>query len=595
MKKLRMRKWDLLNVRPGYEGIDLYKQILDMISQIDQTQQHIEGIESPEIKELVMINNRIQDLYTQVFHMDEYLFCLYAEDVHDVENQALADHGNRMKARMDTLMLAYSHFLADIPEEEWHLFIQHPEVSGTEGFLTEKRQRVKDLLAPEIEKVIHSLSVHGFEGWVDQYEQEYAKLTVPVRNGEQTEHIPIERAYISAVLADDRGTRQEIASTLTMVCKENAERFASIFNHFAGYRNELYRLRGWEQPLKEMLEQNRISEESIDSMMNVLHKQKGMVQSFLERKAQLIGVEKVSWYDLYAPTFTAKTTLTYEDAMDIVVKQFYGFSDKLGKFAERAFEEGWVDAEPLYCKRHGAFCASFPRSKESRVMLSFTGNYQDVVTLAHELGHAYHNSLLHEEPGFSHNVGTGLAETASTFAENLVLDAAIEAAETVEDRLSLLEMKITNGLKYIAYITGKFEFEQAFYEKRSHGKLSAGEIVQLMEKTERDWFGDALEDVHPYNWMTIAHFFNTEKAFYNLPYTIGYLFSNGIYSLYQQEKQSFSERYDKLLRQSGNRTMEDLGEAFLQSDLRDASFWEASIEPLQAALDQFMVETEKYI
>lgn len=305
-------------------------------------------------------------------------------------------------------------------------------------------------------------------------------------------------------------------------------------------------------------------------------------------------MEKLSWYDIYAPTFTSKTTLTYEEAADIVIGQFRGFSEKLGQFAQTAFEEGWIDAEPGDSKQHGAFCASFPNAKESRVMLSFTGNYNDVVTIAHELGHAYHNSLLHEQPGFSHKVGTGLAETASTFAENLVLDAAIDMAETEEDRLSLLEMKITNGLKYTTFIPAKFEFEAAFYKKRLNGKLSAGDIVQLMEETERDWFHDSVDEVFTHNWMTIPHFFSTEKAFYNLPYTIGYLFSNGVYSLYQEDKETFPERYDQLLTRSGNHSMDELSIEFLQEEL-GTDFWEAAVRPLKDAVEKYLEETEHYI
>ncbi len=386
-----------------------------------------------------------------------------------------------------------------------------------------------------------------------------------------------------------------MAASLLKVYRENQDRFSSIYNYFAGYRNEIYRLRGWKNPLKELLEQNRISETSLNSMMQTLHQHKTLLHKYLDRKAALNKIDKLSWYDIYAPTFTSKSELTYDEAATIVTEQFYRFSTKLGDFAKRAFEQGWIDAEPSDGKRHGAFCASMPNSKESRVLLSFTGNYQDVVTLAHELGHAYHNSILHEELGFSQHVGTGLAETASTFTENLVLDAAIHLAEKKEDRLSLLEMKIINGLKYTAYIPAKFEFEQRFYEERKKQKLSATELVTIMENTEKDWFKDSLKEVNAHNWMSIPHFFNTEKAFYNIPYTIGYLFSNGIYSLYLQDKEVFPNQYDQLLKYSGNRTMENLANQFLHHNLQDNSFWETSMKPLEEAIDQYLDETRAYL
>ncbi|NMH68257.1 M3 family oligoendopeptidase [Bacillus sp. RO3] len=581
-------QWDLEKVQPGAGHVE--DHIQSIRSQIEEAQSSFEKQLGPDYA--IEMTNHVQDLYTKVFHMDEYIYCLAAGNVFDKEAQGLSEKSNVLKAKMDTLLLGYSQFLADMPDVNWEAFIQRKEVEGSERFLTEQRKKVKDRLEPEMETLIHSLSVHGFDGWEDVYEEEYTRLTVPVRNGEGLESLSFDMAYMRAMLSGDRGTRKEIAASLSTVCRENEDRFASIFNHFSGFRNELYRLRGWKNPLKEMLEQNRISEVSVNSMMHTLHSHTSLLHLFLERKATLSQVTKLSWYDIYAPTFSSKTSLTYEEAADIVTKQFYLFSEKMGQFAQTAFEKGWIDAAPANSKRHGAFCASFPNAKESRVMLSFTGNYQDVVTIAHELGHAYHNSLLYEQPGFSHKVGTGLAETASTFAENLVLDAAIDLAKTEEDRLSLLEMKITNGLKYISYIPAKYEFEAAFYKKRKSGKLSSAEIVQLMEETEKEWFQDSLEEVNTHNWMTIPHFFNTEKAFYNLPYTIGYLFSNGIYSLYQQDKETFPARYDQLLASSGNQSMEQLSVQFLEEELTGTNFWETSIQPLKEAVDQYLKATE---
>ncbi|MCP3027766.1 M3 family oligoendopeptidase [Halobacillus sp. A5] len=585
-------EWDLERVNPGTGERTIEEQISEAILHIDETIRELETrTGNDSILKMVEKINRVQALFTKVFEWDEYIICQSSINVHDSQGQALNDLSNKAKAKMNTLLLVFGQYLENIPEEKWGALIQQPETAGVELFLTEQKRKVKDHLDSDLEKVIHSLSVHGFDGWEDHYEQEFAQLTVPVDN----EEVPFNLAYIQAMLSDDRRIRQEISTAVKKVCSENEERFASIFNHFAGFRNELYQLRGWSNPLKEMLEQNRISEASVNSMMQTLRKANPMLRGYFKRKAQLLHVDKLSWYDIYAPTFTSKTTLTYDKAAEIVTGQFYKVSNKMGRFAERAFNEGWIDAAPSDDKRHGAFCASFPESKESRILLSFTGNYQDVVTIAHELGHAYHNAHLHTQSGFSHHAGTGLAETASTFAENLVLDAAIDLAETREDRLSLLEMKILNGLKYIAYIPAKFEFELQFYKKLNSQRLSAAELVDLMKRTEKDWLQDSLEEVNGYHWMTIPHFYSAEKAFYNLPYTIGYMFSNGIYSSYLADKEAFPERYDDLLVNSGNQTMEQLSTQFLNQGLNSNSFWEDAVRPLEEAVDTYIKETEDCI
>ncbi|WP_394217458.1 M3 family oligoendopeptidase [Halobacillus trueperi] len=592
MKNTAMKKWDLERLFPdGLEDVLTTKN-----EQLETLHNQIKHSKTPKnFNDFLLMVEEVQKLYSDVFAIDEYAICLSSEDVQDRNGHYFMDQSQRLKAKMETLLLTFNHSLAAIHESSWQEWMQAEEFSEIRTSLMERRKQVKDRLAPELEQAIHTLSMNGFEGWEDLFEQEFASLRVPVEeNGERTE-LSFDMAFMKAMLSKDRSVRASIATSIIEVCKQNQDRFALIFNHFAGFRNDLYEMRGWTNPLKEMYEQNRISESSVNSMMKALHEHKDLLYRFLKRKAQVDNIPKPDWYDLYAPSFTAKTTLTYEEATEIVIKQFSQYSEKLGDFAKQAFHDGWVDAEPHENKRHGAFCASFPHAKESRVLLSFQGTYQDVVTMAHELGHAYHNTLLHEQPGFGQHAGTGLAETASTFAENLVLDAAIDLAETEEDALSLLEMKIINGLKYTTFIPAKFEFEKDFYEKRKHGKLSSSEIIDLMEAKERDWFGYELEHVNAYNWMSIPHFYDTEKAFYNLPYTIGYLFSNGIYSQYKESPTSFPKKYEDLLSHSGDLPMDELCADFLGQDLNTQTFWNESFRPLVETIEQYITRTEGYV
>ncbi|WP_406944072.1 M3 family oligoendopeptidase [Halobacillus sp. SY10] len=592
MKNTVMKKWDLERLFP--DGLE--HALLTKNEQIGTLQEQIKNSKTPEnFKYFLFIVEGVQELYSDVFAIDEYAICLSSQDVHDESGHYFMDQSQQLKAKMETLLLTFNHYIAAIDESSWHQWIQAEELADIRTSLMERRKQVKDRLAPELEQAIHTLSMNGFEGWEDLYEQEFARLRVPVEENGERKELSFDMAFMKAMLSKDRSVRASIASSIIEVCKQNQERFALIFNHFSGFRNDLYELRGWTNPLKEMYEQNRILESSVNSMMKALHEHKDLLYRFLIRKAQVDSIPKPDWYDLYAPSFTTKTTLTYEEATEIVIKQFSRYSQKLGDFAKQAFHDGWVDAEPHENKRHGAFCASFPNAKESRVLLSFQGTYQDVVTMAHELGHAYHNTLLHEQPGFAQHAGTGLAETASTFAENLVLDAAIDLAETEEDALSLLEMKIINGLKYTTFIPAKFEFEKDFYEKRQQGKLSSSEIIDLMEAKEREWFGDHLEHVNAYNWMSIPHFYDTEKAFYNLPYTIGYLFSNGIYSQYKESPKSFPEKYDGLLSHSGDLPMDELCADFLGQDLNKQTFWNESFRPLKEAIEEYITRTESYV
>lgn len=397
------------------------------------------------------------------------------------------------------------------------------------------------------------------------------------------------------IFDQDRNKRESASKAIRRVLEPQKDTFASIFNHFAGFRLDTYALKGYEKTQAEFYEKNRIGEEAITSMMNALREHNEKEQRFLQRKAELMGLEKLSYYDIDVPYFSSKASIDYEQAAEIVKKQFHLFSEDMGTFAERAFDEQWIDAEKRKTKQFGAFCAKMPLEDQSRILLSFNGDYQDVVTLAHELGHAYHNSILQKEEAFSQETGSSLAESASTFAENLVLDAAIQHAETVEDQLSLLEMKITNGNKYISNIPYTFDFEKQFYEKRKSNKLSADELSDLMVETEKRWTNHALAEYNPYNWMTISHYYSPEKPFYTLSYTVGYLFSNGIYVQSKQGSEGFSDEYVELLRHTGKMSIEELGATFLNEDLTKSEFWKQSLQPINDAIDQFIELTDKYV
>lgn len=591
--RVKTTQWDLESVRPGGREVALEEQMEQIVHQLERRKSELEkGNEDTLIEEAVENILHVQELQTKIFELDEYIICRQSTNVTDAKWRDMAGRCSILKSKFNTMMVSFRLFLAKISITQWEQLVEHPEVRSARFYLNEERRKMEDQLSPEMEALIHDLAVDGFDGWEDHYEQELSNLRVRVEANGEAQSIPFSQAFVQAAFSHDRRVRKAVGEEILNTCEANADRFASIFNHFAGFRNELYRIRDWSNPLKEMLDQNRIRETTISSLMNTLHEHKHLLHQFFQRKAELSKVDKLTWYDTQAPTYTSETSLTYDEAAQIIIRQFHSFSEKLGVFAERAFEQGWIDAEPSEHKRHGAFCASLPAAEESRVLLSFTGSYQDVVTLAHELGHAYHNLILHEQPGFARQIGTGLAETASTFLENLVLDAAIEHAETKTDQLSLLEMKITNGLKYTAFIPAKFEFERAFYERRKHGALSADELVQLNTEKEEEWFKGTLADVNGYTWMTIPHFYSTEKAYYNLPYTIGYLFSNGLYSMYLKEREGFPIMYDQLLENSGKRTMEELGREFLNEDLTGSDFWEASLEPLKDAVEKYIKLTK---
>lgn len=274
--------------------------------------------------------------------------------------------------------------------------------------------------------------------------------------------------------------------------------------------------------------------------------------------------------------------------------QFRKFSPKLADFAEHAFDNDWIEVEDRAAKRPGGFCVSFPESKESRIFMTYSGTPSNVSTLAHELGHAYHSFLLDDQPFFNQNYAMNVAETASTFAEVIVSDAQVKAASDEDEKLALLEAKIQNSVAFFMNIHARFLFETRFYEKRKEGLVNAEELSALMEEAQKEAFCGVLSEYHPHFWASKLHFYITDVPFYNFPYTVGYMFSTGLYRLALQEGPSFADKYDSLLRDTGVMTLEELVMRHLGVDLTKPDFWQGAVDLIVEDINEFLRMTEQF-
>jgi oligoendopeptidase F len=265
----------------------------------------------------------------------------------------------------------------------------------------------------------------------------------------------------------------------------------------------------------------------------------------------------------------------------------------MAKFAQQAFEERWIEGEDRPGKRPGGFCTSFPENHQSRIFMTYDDSQGAVSTLAHELGHAYHQSVMNDLPFMVQNYAMNVAETASTFAEMIVADAALKNAQTDEERIVLLENKLQNAISFFMDIHSRFLFETRFYDERKKGSVSAERLNDLMLQAQKDAFHNTLDEYHPHFWASKLHFYSTGVPFYNFPYTFGYLFSAGVYAKALEEGTSFAAKYDALLRDTARMTTEELASKHLGVDLTQPEFWQSAVNMAVADAEEFLRLTEK--
>ncbi|WP_221088534.1 M3 family oligoendopeptidase [Deinococcus aquaedulcis] len=363
--------------------------------------------------------------------------------------------------------------------------------------------------------------------------------------------------------------------------------FAACMNGVKGEAGTLAARRGFADAVAPSLLGNGIDRGTLDAMQAAVVASLPDFRRYFRAKAARLGKGQLDWWDLFAPAGQSNTHWTYEAGAEFVERQFRGYSPALGDFAARAFQEDWIDAGPRDGKRSGAFCMRWQGS-DSRILMNHDPSLDSVSTLAHELGHAYHNRQLGDLPPLQRETPMTLAETASIFCETIIQNAALETAQG-QERLYVLETQLMGHAQVIVDIHSRFLFEHAVFERRAGGDLNPSDLNDLMLWAQRETYGDALGTLHPYMWAVKPHYYGL--SFYNYPYTFGLLFGLGLYAQYEQaraagQEADFQARYDALLAATGQATPLELAARF-GIDLHAPAFWEGSLNVIRRQIKAY--------
>ncbi len=347
--------------------------------------------------------------------------------------------------------------------------------------------------------------------------------------------------------------------------------------------------RGYTSPLEMTLVNSRMDQETLDAMMTAIKEYLPYFHKYLNKKANMLGYEKgLPFYDLFAPVGNVDLRYSFEEAKDFIVDNFSSFSQKLGDFANQAFDNQWIDAEPRAGKVGGAYCNNLHMIKESRIMANFSGSLNDVTTLAHELGHGYHGDCLNNETGLNSDYPMPIAETASIFCETIVTNAAIKDASD-DEALVILETDIMGSNQTIVDIYSRYLFETELFNRRKEASLSVDELKEIMMNAQKEAYGDGLDHdcLHPYMWACKPHYYYFDANFYNFPYAFGLLFAKGLYAKYLEIGEAFIPKYDALLAATGKHNVKDVL-AIMDIDAHDPEFWRSSLEIIKEDIEKFL-------
>ncbi|WP_296686097.1 M3 family oligoendopeptidase [Treponema sp. UBA3813] len=469
-----------------------------------------------------------------------------------------------------------------------------PEFESYRYLLNETLEETKHQMSPAEEKLAGELQQTGGDAWDRLHEQLISNLR-DEESGKTFNELRND-AYSADANVRKSSYLKEIA-----LLKQNEIAFAACLGNLKGETLALNRRRKWQKPIDRALASARLSQKTLDALIGAIEDSLPLWREYFNLKADFlhrhnltVSQEKkgLAFYDLFAPVALSdesvslsgltrqsllSKTWTFDEAKDYIIQRYSSFSSEMGDFAKKAFAENWIDAEVRAGKVGGAYDEDFALGHQSRIMTNFTGAFSDIITLAHELGHAYHFSCMKGKPAAFFSYPMTLAETASTFAETIVKQDMISKCSDAE-KIQILDLDLQDVSQVLVDILCRFYFEKSVFEEREKGELNADDFCRLMKEAQKKSYGNGLNgERHEYMWAVKSHYYSTGLDFYNFPYAFGQLFAAGLYARYQKEGAAFAKTYAELLSNTGNMTCEDLCKK-AGFDITQKDFWKSGIE-----------------
>ncbi|MDH5933841.1 M3 family oligoendopeptidase [Vibrio splendidus] len=585
--------WDLsiayrdLNDAKIEQDIELIQQCIELLY-LHVEKRHI----------ILAMQNAIQTSEaagTLLSTINTFANCHASVDATHTEAKALLGRVAKLNSEMSQAFSPYEDTLIHAEPEFIDAVLEHEsaDVAGQRFAIESSRKLSSSRLSVAEEQLLAAMKVDGRDGWGRLYDNLTGSLKLSLKLDGEDEALGFSQA--ASLLYGSEFDKQEPAwRAVQGAMKTHQESFASILNALAGWRLTENKKRSKISDvhfLDPSLHGSRIVPETLDTMMSVAKANRAVGQKAGLLMARVHGLDEMKpWNHLAAmpPLGDAESKVyPFDEAIEVIKTAFAEVNPEMADFVALMVENGWIDAAPAANKRLGAYCTKFAATRTPLVFMTWSGSRSDLMTLAHELGHAFHNWVMKDMPLCQTRYPMTLAETASIFAENIVRDHLLKQAQTRNEKLEMLWEELSSSLALMVNIPVRFEFEKAFYEQREKGELTAQQLCDLMETTWKEWYGAAMTEADPYFWASKLHFSISQVSFYNYPYLFGYLFSKGVYAQRDAKGEQFYGDYVSLLRDTGSMMAEEVVQKHLGMDLTQADFWQQSIDMVKVQIDEF--------
>lgn len=586
--------WDLESIFPGgsasVEFLAFRNQVkADLLAAEKQFAALPPVLSATSVPQWVSAIELLQKLHDDLELVASFAHCLTSQNVADNPAHAIESEADELISRLKKLSSALESAALKQSDADWALLLAAPQVSQISFYLNEQRTNAKAKMSQELEGLALDLSVSGLHAWNRMYDKMSGELSVDFEENGASKRLSL--GQLATKMGDpSRAIRKQAFEKMSAAWQSRADLTATTLNSLAGFRLALNKRRGWNNILYEPLTLNRLSEAGLTAMWRVIAANTKRLIPYIEAKKRLLSIDAWRWYDEFAPCGASHKLYPYPMASSFIIENASSLSNHFADFCKMAIEKNWVEAEDRAGKKGGGYCTGMGPRRESRIFMTYANTYENLLTLAHELGHAYHSYVLKDAPYFAGAYPMTLAETASIFSELLITDAALTQCTEREEKLMLLDQKLQQPFIFFCDLQSRFLFEQSFYAERASGFVETSRLSQLMIEAQRQAFNGMLDPsgYHPLFWCSKLHFHLSEVPFYNFPYVVGFLFATGVYDRAKKEGKAFAPKYQALLADTGSMTTDDVARKHLGVDLSTDSFWQAAVDRALADVDQFV-------
>ncbi len=563
-------RWDLSNVYPSLSSPQYANDFTKLNQQLNEQENLLNEKaslmdEKTDAAQLASLAKTLIDKYNEILllagTLRAYLDSFITTDSYNKEALKKLSEFEQTRVKLDKVEIKLTAWIGKNAISLSEMLKAEPELHNHEYFLKECIKHSKYLMSEAEEVLASELSLSGSNAWSKLQGTITSQLGMEFELDGKVERLPAP-AIINLRTHPDENIRRRGYEAEEKLWSSVKESLAACMNGIKGEVNTLNRHRGRKDAIHSAIDNAHIDRETLEALLGAMKDSFPMFRRYFKAKAKLLGKEKLAWWDLYAPVGKNKSSYTYDEAKAFILKNFANFAPELEAFAIKAFDNNWIDAEQRDGKRGGAFCMDVPGVGESRILTNFNGSLDQVSTLAHELGHGFHNDCAVKagKTEIQKFTPMTLAESASIMNETIVSSAALKEAKTPEEELAILETQLTNDSQVIVDIYSRYLFEKEVFERREKAELSADELCEIMLDAQKATFGDGLDERYLQKWMWTwkPHYYSGGLSFYNFPYAFGLLFAIGLYAIYQKRGSAFIKDYIALLASTGEAPAEDV-------------------------------------